>query len=114
MADKYCRLSELLIPGGSMQIEEFLHDIDDLCYFLQKRAPKLTNLHLPIASNSCLKSISAMAELQYLVIDRSKHLNFQGLAHLSHPGSCSKYYLKVFHLGIKYLIQAIFPDRFHF
>ena len=71
----YCRLRELMMPGGSAQVEEYLPVIEDLCYFLSSRAKKLAKLHLPVGSNACLEFCSKMPNLHYLVVgDFSLHI----------------------------------------
>ena len=96
---EYCRLKELLMPGGSMQVEMYLPIIEDLCYYLSTRAEKLAKLHLPSGSNACLHFCAKMPSLQYLAIDRTKHLNYLGLQHLCHPKAITRYNLRAFHLG---------------
>lgn len=96
---EYSRLLELHLPGGSVQIDEYLKNVEDLCGYLAEKCQKLNKLHLPVASNACLDSLSTLPELQYLKIDRTKHLNYQGLMHLCHDKSCTKYYLKILHIG---------------
>ena len=66
----YCRLKEFCLIEGGVQVDEYLPFVEELCYFLKQRASKLVKLHLPVASNSCLTTISAMPSLQCLVIER--------------------------------------------
>ena len=54
----YCRLKECCLTGGGIVVDEYLPQIEDVCYFLLKRAEKLVKLQLPVASNSCLSHVS--------------------------------------------------------
>ena len=97
----YTRLRELLLPGGcSAVMDEYLNLIEDLAYFLKKRAPFLTKLQIPVGSNAICTHVAMLPELQYLVIDRTKHFNFKGLIALSHPTAFTMFNLRVLHLGI--------------
>ena len=69
----YCRLKEFCLIEGGVQVDEYLPFVEELCYFLKQRAGKLVKLHLPVASNSCLTTISAMPSLQCLVIERTSN-----------------------------------------
>jgi len=96
----YCRLKEFCLIEGGVQVDEYLPFVEELCYFLKQRANKLVKLHLPVASNSCLTTISAMPSLQCLVIERTRHLNYDGLLKLCDDKSSTKYLLQVLHIGI--------------
>ena len=95
----YCRLKEFCLIEGGVQVDEYLPFVEELCYFLKQRASKLVKLHLPVASNSCLTTISAMPSLQCLVIERTRHLNYDGLLKLCDDKSSTKYLLQVLHIG---------------
>ena len=95
----YCRLKEFCLIEGGVQVDEYLPFVEELCYFLKQRANKLVKLHLPVASNSCLTTISAMPSLQCLVIERTRHLNYDGLLKLCDDKSSTKYLLQVLHIG---------------
>jgi len=96
----YCRLKKFYLVGGGIIIDEFLPLMEDLCYFLRHRAKKLVKLHLPVASNSCLETIATMPSLQCLIIERTRHLNYDGLLKLCDQKSNTRYLLQVLHIGV--------------
>lgn len=95
----YCRLKEFCLSGGGVPIDEYLPYMEDLCFYLRHRAKKLVKLHLPVASNACLDTISTMPALQCLIIERTRHLNYDGLLKLCDDKSNTKYLLQVLHIG---------------
>lgn len=100
---KNCKLSnviELMITGCHLGINVYLPLFEDLCYYVKKNAPYMQKLHLPIASNDCLKSTSKMPRLCSLTVERSQHLNHKGLAYLGDRNSCSRFGLKICHIGV--------------
>lgn len=97
----YSRLKELLLPGGSSaMMDEYLGLMEDLCYFLKERAPYLTKLQIPVGSNVICSQVAMLPELQYLVMDRTKHFTFKGLVALSDSKAFTMFNLRVLHLGI--------------
>ena len=104
----YCRLKKFCLVGGGIIIDGYLPLIEDLCYFLRHRAKKLVKLHLPVASNSCLETISTMPSLQCLIIDRTRHLNYDGLLKLCDQKSSTRYLLQVLHIGKSTINSTLF------
>merc|ERR1712141_625757 len=100
---KNCKLSnvvELMITGCHTGINVYLPLFEDICYYVKKNAPYMQKLHLPIASNDCLKSTSKMPRLCSLTVERSQHLNHKGLTYLCDRNSCSRFGLKICHIGV--------------
>ena len=100
---KNCKLSnviELMITGCHTGINVYLPLFEDLCYYVKKNAPYMQKLHLPIASNDCLRSTSKMPRLCSLTVERSQHLNHKGLTYLCDRNSCSRFGLKICHIGV--------------
>jgi len=96
----YTRLNELMIPGGSVLVDEYISLFEDLCYFLKNRAPFLNKLHLPIASNKCFQMLAMVPNLQHLVVDRTRHFNFKGLYSLCIADACTRFSLRILHINV--------------
>jgi len=93
-------LNSFLIQSGQKNIEECIPKIEEMVGVMLEYAPNLEVLHLPIANNMIVTSVSAMKSLRVFKCDRSKYLNSRGISHLCSRESYTKYKLEVLHLGI--------------
>jgi len=93
-------LRNLSICGGSALSDNIVTLIEELCEVLKDFTSNLESLHLPVASNIALRSVSDIKKLRSFRSDRTKAFNKRGLYHLCHPESHSRDGLKVLHLGV--------------
>ena len=93
-------LTSLVIVGGSVHADNLIKRIEELAKVIKKTCSKLENLHLPVASNNVLLSISDTKNIRSFKSDRTKSFDRRGLYHLCHPDSQSQLTLQVLHLGV--------------
>eukprot|EP00092_Neocalanus_flemingeri_P003022 GFUD01003231.1.p1 GENE.GFUD01003231.1~~GFUD01003231.1.p1 ORF type:complete len:621 (-),score=171.92 GFUD01003231.1:623-2485(-) len=93
-------LTSLVVCGGSVHSDDIITRIEELCEVLKDFAGNIENLHLPVASNLSLRSVSDIRRIRSLRADRTKAFNKRGLYHLCHPESHSRAGLQVLHLGV--------------
>lgn len=93
-------LTSLVVCGGSIHSDDIINRIEELCEVLKDHAGNIENLHLPVASNIALRSVSDIKNIRTLRSDRTKAFNKRGLYHLCHPESHSREGLRVLHLGV--------------
>jgi len=93
-------LTSLVVCGGSVHSDDIITGVEELCGILKDFAGNIENLHLPVASNIALRSVSDIRMIRSLRCDRTKAFNKRGLYHLCHPESHSRAGLKVLHLGV--------------
>ena len=97
---KFPLLTSLVIVGGSVHADNLIKRIEELSKVIKKTCSKLENLHLPVASNNVLLSISDTKDIRSFKSDRTKSFDKRGLYHLCHPDSRSQQSLQVLHLGV--------------
>jgi len=97
---KFPLLTSLVIVGGSVHADNLIKRIEELAKVIKKTCSKLENLHLPVASNNVLLSISDTKDIRSFKSDRTKSFDRRGLYHLCHPDSQSRQSLQVLHLGV--------------
>jgi len=93
-------LTSLVVCGGSVHSDDLISRVEELCGVLKDSANNLENLHLPVASNIALRSVSDIKKIRVFKADRTKAFNKRGLYHLCHPESHTKEGLHVLHLGV--------------
>ena len=93
-------LTSLVIVGGSVHADNLIKKIEELARVIKKTCSNLDNLHLPVASNNVLLSISDTKNVRSFKSDRTKSFDRRGLYHLCHPDSQSQQFLQVLHLGV--------------
>lgn len=93
-------LTSLVISGGSVFADHQIEKIEGLAKVIKKTCSNLDNLHLPVASNNVLLSISDTKNVRSFKSDRTKSFDRRGLYHLCHPDSQSQQSLQVLHLGV--------------
>jgi len=93
-------LTMLVVCGGSVHSDDLISRVEELCGVLKDSAENLENLHLPVASNIALRSVSDIKKIKVLKADRTKAFNKRGLYHLCHPESHTREGLRVLHLGV--------------
>jgi len=93
-------LTSLVVSGGTVHSDDLIGRVEELCGLLKDIAKNLENLHLPVASNIALRSVSDMKKIKVLKADRTKAFNKRGLYHICHPESATREGLKVLHLGV--------------
>ena len=93
-------LTSLVVCGGSVHSDDIITMVEELCQVLKDYAGNIENLHLPVASNIALRSVSDMRRIRAVRADRTKAFNKRGLYHLCHPESHTRLALKVLHLGV--------------
>ena len=97
---KFPLLTSLVIVGGSVHADNLIKKIEELARVIKKTCSNLDNLHLPVASNNVLLSVSDTRNVRSFKSDRTKSFDRRGLYHLCHPDSISQKHLEVLHLGV--------------
>jgi len=97
---KFPLLKSLVIVGGSVHADNLIKKIEELARVIKKTCINLENIHLPVASNNVLLSVSDTMNVRSFKSDRTKSFDKRGLYHLCHPDSQSQKSLQVLHLGV--------------